>query len=89
MIVALDGALYEEYGSFPFRRTDLGKIAHIFSGFGARVVGFDFLMGFKSSYGEDEPTSAIIDNLARLRIHLDITMVKEGWPFSIQALNTY
>lgn len=27
MIVALDEALYEEYGSFPFRRTDLGQIA--------------------------------------------------------------
>lgn len=39
MIVALDEALYEEYGSFPFRRTDLGKIAEVLSGFGARVVG--------------------------------------------------
>ena len=27
IIVALDEALYEEYGSFPFRRTDLGRIA--------------------------------------------------------------
>jgi adenylate cyclase len=26
MIVTLDEELYEEYGSFPFRRTDLGKI---------------------------------------------------------------
>ncbi|MBQ75379.1 MAG: hypothetical protein CMQ20_10215 [Gammaproteobacteria bacterium] len=33
MIVALDEALYEEYGSFPFRRTDLGKIAQILAGF--------------------------------------------------------
>ena len=136
MIVALDEALYEEYGSFPFKRTDLGKIAQILSGFGASVVVMDFLMDFKSSYGEDEPTaemfrqadnvllvsyasfidgrfdrlayptevlknqartgytnleptSAFSDNLARLRIHPGITMAKDGWPISIQALGMY
>lgn len=136
MIVALDEDLYEEYGSFPFRRTDLGKIAEILAGFGAKVVGLDFLMDFKSSYGEDEPTaemltragnvllvsyanfdgdkftglsyptetlrntsvtgytnlqptSAIVDNLARLRIHKDITNNKDGWPYAVQALAMY
>ena len=136
MIVALDESLYEEYGSFPFRRTDLGKIAEVLSGFGARVVGLDFLMDFKSSYGEDEPTaemlkkaenvllvsyanfegdkftglsyptevlnetsvtgytnlqptSAIVDNLARLRIHKDITNNRDGWPYAVQALALY
>jgi len=136
MIVALDEDLYAEYGSFPFRRTDLGKIAEILSGFGANVLALDFLMDFKSSYGEDEPTaelfkeadnvvlvsyarfvdgkfdrlayptevlrnvattgysnleptSAVIDNLARLRIYPEITMAKEGWPFAIQVLSVY
>lgn len=136
MIVALDEDLYEEYGSFPFRRTDLGKIAETLSGFGARVVALDFLMDFRSSYGEDEPTaemltsagnvllvsyanfegdrftgltypnevlnatsrsgytnlsptSAIVDNLARLRIHKDITNNRDGWPFAVQALAMY
>ncbi len=132
MIVALEEALYEEYGSFPFRRTDLGKIAETLSGFGAKVVALDFLMDFRSSYGEDEPTaemldragnvllvsyanfdgdkftgltyptevlnatsqsgytnlsptSAIVDNLARVRVHKDITNNRDGWPFAIQA----
>ncbi|MCB1691454.1 MAG: protein kinase [Pseudomonadales bacterium] len=58
-IVALDEDLYHEYGSFPFRRTDLGKIAEILGGFGAKVIALDFLMDFKSSYGEDEPTAAM------------------------------
>lgn len=136
MIVALDEDLYHEYGSFPFRRTDLGKIADILSGFGARVVALDFLMDFRSSYDEDEPTaamferagnvllvsyanfidgkfdrmayptpvlnavartgysnleptSAIIDNLARLRVHPEVTLAKDGWPFAIQALALY
>ena len=136
IIVALDEQLYEEYGSFPFRRTDLGKIAETLWGFGARVVALDFLMDFKSSYGEDEPTarmfekagnvllvsyanfedgqfqrlayptevlrapartgysnleptSAVVDNLARLRVHKNITTSKDGWPFAIQALSMY
>ncbi len=136
MIVALDEDLYEEYGSFPFRRTDLGKIATVLSGFGANVVVLDYLMDFRSSYGEDEPTSdmfneagnvllvsyanfvdgkfdrlayptevllrgtrsgysnleptsAVIDNLARLRIHPDVTQAKDGWPLAIQALAMY
>jgi adenylate cyclase len=136
MIVALDEALYEEYGSFPFRRTDLGQIAQTLSRFGAKVVALDFLMDFRSSYGEDEPTaemlteagnvllvsyanfdgdkftgltypnetlnatsisgytnlsptSAIVDNLARVRIHKDITNNQDGWPYAIQALAMY
>lgn len=133
MIVALDEALYEEYGSFPFRRTDLGLIAKRLSEFGASVVVMDFLMDFRSSYGEDEPTAAmldeagnvllvsfanfndgkfeglsypnevlnasartgysnlqptstIVDNLARVRVHKQITNNVDGWPIAIQAV---
>ena len=133
MVVALDEALYEEYGSFPFRRTDLGLIAKRLSEFGASVIALDFLMDFRSSYGEDEPTakmfdeagnvllvsfanfrdgefvglsypnetlnaasttgysnlqptSAIVDNLARVRVHSNITNNKDGWPLAIQAV---
>jgi len=136
MLVALDESLYEEYGSFPFRRTDLGKIAKLLSQFGAKVIALDFLMDFKSSYGEDkptaemfagagnvllvsyanfdgekflglnypnetlaavtksgysnlQPTSAIIDNLARLRVFDQVTNSKDGWPFAIQAISMY
>lgn len=133
MVVALDEALYEEYGSFPFRRTDLGQIAQRLSQFGASVVVLDFLMDFRSSYGEDEPTaamfdeagnvllvsfanfddgkftglsypnavlkaaattgysnlqptSAIVDNIARVRVHKAITNNEDGWPIAIQAV---
>lgn len=136
LIVALDESLYDEYGSFPFRRTDLGEIAQILSSFGARVVMLDFLMDFNSSYGEDEPTatmfekadnvllvsyanfdngefvglsypnptlnavartgysnleptSAVVDNLARVRVYEEITNNKDGWPIAIQALAMY
>jgi CHASE2 domain-containing sensor protein/tRNA A-37 threonylcarbamoyl transferase component Bud32 len=136
MVVALDEALYEEYGSFPFRRTDLGLIAERLGEFGASVITMDFLMDFRSSYGEDEPTaasfskaenvllvsyanfrdgqftglsypndvlkasartgysnlqptSAIVDNLARVRVHKDITNHEDGWPVAIQAVAMY
>jgi len=67
MIVALDEELYEEYGSFPFRRTDLGEIATRLSQFGAGVIVLDFLMDFRSSYGEDEPTAAMFDDAGCIR----------------------
>ncbi|MFT4799677.1 MAG: serine/threonine-protein kinase [Candidatus Azotimanducaceae bacterium] len=133
MIVSLDEAVYEEYGSFPFRRTDLGLIAQRLALFGASVVTMDYLMDFRSSYGEDEPTaamfdeagnvllvsyanfkdgkfvgisypnevlnasaktgysnlqptSAIVDNLARLRVHREATNNEDGWPLAVQAV---
>ena len=133
VLVSLDGDLYQEYDSYPFRRTDLGKIASTLSDMGASVVVLDFLMDYKSSYDEDEPTaeyfqaagnvllvsyahfdgdeflkltyptevlaehtrsgysnlaptSAIIDNLARLRVHKQIANNKDGWPLAVQAL---
>lgn len=136
MVVALDEELYAEYGSFPFRRTDLGLIAERLAEFGASVVVLDFLMDFNSSYGEDEPTaamfeqagnvllvsyanfdrgeftgltypnetldavarsgysnleptSAIIDNLARLRIHEEVTNNRDGYPIAILAMAMY
>ena len=136
MIVALDEQLYEAYGSFPFRRTDLGQIAARLSQFGAKVVALDFLMDFRSSYGEDEPTAAMLeeagnvllvsfamfdgdkfvrltyptdvlrassrsgysnlqstsalgDNLARLRVYDEITGNGDGWPFALQILSMY
>jgi CHASE2 domain-containing sensor protein len=136
MIVALDEGLYEEYGSFPFRRTDLGLIAARLSQFGAKVIALDFLMDFRSSYDEDEPTAAMLaeagnvllvsfaifdddrfvrltyptevlnetsrsgysnlqstsalgDNLARLRVYDEITGNRDGWPFALQVLAMY
>lgn len=136
VLVSLDETLYAKYGSFPFRRTDIGRLAEIVASLGARVVALDFLMDFPSSYDEDgptvemlrtaenvllvstasfdgevyngltyptetlravsrsgysnlEPTSAIVDNLARLRVHPQITLDKDGWPFAIQALALY
>ena len=136
VLVSLDEELYEEYGSYPFRRTDLGKIAQILSSVGAKVVAQDSLMEYRSSYDEDEPTaalfaeagnvllasradfdgqrflklvypteelrevsvsgyvnieptSAIIDNVARLTVHKQVTNNKDGWPFAIQVLAMY
>jgi CHASE2 domain-containing sensor protein len=133
VLVSLDEDLYEEYDSYPFKRTDLGKITAILSDMGASVVVLDFLMDYKSSYAEDEPTatyfqeagnvllvsyahfdadefrkltypvevlaehtrsgysnlaptSALVDNLARLRVHKQITNNKDGWPLAVQAL---
>ncbi len=57
-LVNTDERFFAQYGSFPLRRTDLGKIAENLTALGAKVVALDMLMDFPSSYQEDEPTAA-------------------------------
>jgi len=52
-IANLDEPFFEEYGSFPLRRTDVGKIVENLTFLGAKVVVVDMLMDFPSSYNED------------------------------------
>ncbi|MEO5362219.1 MAG: adenylate/guanylate cyclase domain-containing protein [Magnetococcus sp. DMHC-8] len=57
VLVNTDEKFFKEYGSFPLRRTDVGKITENLRSLGARVVAVDLLMDFPSSYGEDPPTA--------------------------------
>ncbi len=57
VLVNTDEAFFKAYGSFPFRRTDIGRIAENVKALGAKVVAVDVLMDFPSSYGEDPPTA--------------------------------
>jgi len=52
-IANLDEPFFAEYGSFPLRRTDVGKIVENLRFLGAKVVVVDMLMDFPSSYQED------------------------------------
>lgn len=52
-IVVQDEEFFEDYGSFPLRRTDLGIIAERLRVLGAKIVVVDMLMDFASSYDED------------------------------------
>ena len=58
VLVNTDEAFYKEYGSYPLRRTDIGRISENLKKLGARVVAIDMLMDFPSSYGEDPETAA-------------------------------
>jgi tRNA A-37 threonylcarbamoyl transferase component Bud32 len=42
-----------------------------------------------TGYSNLDPTSAVVDNLSRLRVHRNITTNTDGWPFAIQALSMY
>ena len=58
VLVNTDEEFFTKYGSFPLRRTDIGKISENLSALGARTVAIDLLMDFPSSYKEDPPTAA-------------------------------
>ncbi len=58
--VVQDESFFENYGSWPLRRTDLGRIAANIAALGGRVVALDNLFDFPSSYGEDETTAELL-----------------------------
>ena len=60
VMVNTDEDFFEEYGSWPLRRTDIAKLATRLDGMGARVIALDLLMDFPSSYGEDPETAELL-----------------------------
>lgn len=58
--VVQDEHFFENYGSWPLRRTDLGRIAANITALGGKVVALDNLFDFPSSYDEDETTAELL-----------------------------
>jgi len=65
MLVNTDEQFFEEYGSFPLRRTDIAKMATQLDGMGAKVIALDVLMDFPSSYNEDPETAAALSETGK------------------------
>lgn len=61
LLVNTDEAFFKAYGSFPLRRSDIGRIAENLTKLGAKVVAIDSLMDFPSSYGEDPVLAESLD----------------------------
>ena len=64
--VTQDERFFADYGSWPLRRTDLGRITANMAALGARVVVLDNLFDFPSSYGEDAPTAELLRQAANV-----------------------
>ncbi|MCP4751447.1 MAG: CHASE2 domain-containing protein [Proteobacteria bacterium] len=52
-IVVQDDDFFADYGSFPLRREDIGKIVENIKLLGGKIIMVDLLFDFASSYGED------------------------------------
>ena len=72
VFVNTDEAFFEEYKSWPLRRSDIAHIVANLRQLGAKVVGVDLLFDFPSSYGED-PAAA-----ATLRSAGNVVVVSQG-----------
>ncbi len=59
LFVNTDEAFFEEYKSWPLRRSDIARIVANLRQLGAKVVGVDLLFDFPSSYGEDPGAAAM------------------------------
>lgn len=84
-IVVQDDAFFEDYGSFPLRRDDIGKIAENVAYLGARVVMVDILMDFASSYGEDPLIARRLRNAGNT-ILVSILSFKNGDPEQFEKI---
>ncbi|MEO5365508.1 MAG: adenylate/guanylate cyclase domain-containing protein [Magnetococcus sp. WYHC-3] len=60
VLVNTDETFYKEYGSFPVRRADLGRIVTNLKTLGAKVIALDILMDFPNSYGDDPDLAAAL-----------------------------
>jgi adenylate cyclase len=60
-IIVQDEEFFEEYGSFPLKREDLGIMVENLSVLGAKVIMVDMIMDFASSYGEDPIIAGHLD----------------------------
>ena len=59
-MVNTDEAFYEEYGGFPLRRVDYGRLARNLSRLGAKVVAVDALFDYDNSYGGDDEAAQLM-----------------------------
>ncbi|MCC5887171.1 MAG: protein kinase [Gammaproteobacteria bacterium] len=59
ILVRTDEAFYSEYGGFPLRRADYGRLAKYLAELDAAVVAIDALFDYPNAYGEDPETAAM------------------------------
>ena len=63
IIVYTDEDFYDEYDKYPLRRVDLANIILRLADMGAKVIGVDMLLDFKSAYGEDPTLEKAFSNI--------------------------
>jgi len=53
VIVDTEEKFFDEYGSWPLKRSDIAKLTTLIKKLGAKVIALDMLMDFPNGYGED------------------------------------
>ena len=53
IIVDTEEEYFDEYGSWPLKRSDIAKLTTLIKKLGAEVIALDMLMDFPNGYGED------------------------------------
>jgi len=53
VIVDTEEKFFDEYGSWPLKRSDIAKLTTLIKKLGAEVIALDMLMDFPNGYGED------------------------------------
>ncbi len=78
VLVRTDEAFYSEYGGFPLRRADYGKLARNLAELDASVVAVDALFDYPNAYGEDPETAALFAEAGNVVLVSKATIDTDG-----------
>ena len=62
MIVDTEETFFDEYGSWPLKRSDIAKLTTNLKRLGAKVIALDMLMDFPNGYDEDPILAEALKN---------------------------
>ncbi|MBF0189408.1 MAG: CHASE2 domain-containing protein, partial [Magnetococcales bacterium] len=78
VMITTDEVFYDEYGGYPIRRRDIGKIAKNLADLGARVTVVTMMLDFPSSHGEDPALAALLEEAGNVVLASEVETDEQG-----------
>lgn len=78
ILLRTDEEFYGEYGGFPLRRADYGRLAKNLAELDAAVVAIDALFDYPNAYGEDPETAAMFAEAGNVLLVSKATIDTDG-----------
>ena len=78
IIVDTEEDFFDEYGSWPLKRSDIAKLTTIIKKLGAEVIALDMLMDFPNGYGEDPILAEALESAGNTIVVAQLEFDGEG-----------
>ena len=78
IIVDTEEEFFDEYGSWPLKRSDIAKLTTLIKKLGAEVIALDMLMDFPNGYGEDPILAEALESAGNTIVVAQLEFDGEG-----------